>query len=568
MKRTLRGPARRLFLWCSVVVAVSRFAFAATPAADAGVAGPDRADAGLAPGWWRDAIFYEVFVRSFADASSGPLAGDGIGDLQGLIEHLDYINDGRGPSGRSLGANAIWLMPIHPSPSYHGYDVTDYFAVNPEFGDIALMRRFVAEAHRRGIRVIIDLVLNHASSRHPLFERAVAAAPGSAARRLFRFADIPEDVAGPWNQPAWFRAGGQFYYGVFSDQMPDWNFREPAVTDHHRRVAKFWLQDVGVDGFRLDAVRYFVESGEELQDTAETRAWLNAFTAYCHELKPGAFVVGEDTGSMREVARCLTGGAMDSAFEFTLAQATIESIRLGCPGLLEQTLDRLEKLYPGGTAPWSAFLSNHDQDRVRTQLGSDEAKARLAAKLLFTLPGTTFVYYGEELGMTGTKPDPELRTPMPWNATPPNAGFTLATARPWHALRPDFRAINVAAENASDASLLALYRRMTRLREDSPALRRGATVALARHGETIFARMRATDTDAVLVLANLGDRPVRVPALSAVESPLRAGWTMREACEHDEIAAPALDVQGGFSGWRPVRELPANAVRIIRWTKP
>src|SRR5688500_15540471 len=149
----------------------------------------DGATAGdLEVGWWRDAVFYEIFVRSFADASAGPLAGDGIGDFQGLIERLDYLNDGRGAKGKSLGITALWLMPIHPSPSYHGYDVMDYFAVNPEFGDIDLFKRFLAEANRRGIRVIIDFVPNHASSQHSLFRKALSEGSDGNTRGYFRFA--------------------------------------------------------------------------------------------------------------------------------------------------------------------------------------------------------------------------------------------------------------------------------------------------------------------------------------------------------------------------------------------
>ena len=142
---------------------------------------------------------------------------------------------------------------------------------------------------------------------------------------------MPEQIVGPWEQRAWHPAGDQFYYGVFSPAMPDWNFRNPAVTEHHRRTAAFWLKEIGVDGFRLDAVRYFIETGDELQDTEETRQWLREFTAYCHELKPGAFVVGEDTARSREIARCIRSGSLDSAFEFDLSKAIYESIRLRTP---------------------------------------------------------------------------------------------------------------------------------------------------------------------------------------------------------------------------------------------
>jgi len=519
-----------------------------------------------AAGWWRDATFYEIFVRSFADASHGPLAGDGIGDLQGLIEHLDYLNDGRGAAGRSLGIDAVWLMPIQPSPSYHGYDVTDYFAVNPQFGDLPLMRRFVSEAHRRGIRVIVDLVLNHTSSRHPLFQQALRETAGGSARRMFRFAPLPEQLWGNWGERLWHPAGDAFYYGAFGDQMPDWNFREPAVTAHHRRAAEFWLRAVGVDGFRLDAVRYFYENGDELLDTAETRQWLKEFTDYCHAVKPDSFVIGEDTARVPEVARCLRGGAMDSAFEFDLAHAIVESIRLQTGGILTQTLQQLDTLY-GRDPRWATFLSNHDQDRIRTQLGDREDRTRLAAKLLFTLPGVTFIYYGEELGVRGAKPDPELRTPMPWSADWPNAGFTAPTAHPWHPLNADFKTVNVAAESGPD-SMLSLYRRLIALRASSPALRHGAPVAITVDDPRLFVMLRTTADEAVIVLANPTDAPRPGPILTLHAGTIPAGWIAREEIDRVPLAPPWISPDGGIANWSPVKTLPPNTVYAIRFAAP
>lgn len=516
--------------------------------------------------WWRHAVFYEVFVRSFADATQGPLAGDGVGDLQGLIEHLDYLNDGQGAAGNSLGVTALWLMPISPAPSYHGYDVTDYFAVHPQFGDVELCRKFVREAHRRGIRVIVDFVLNHSSSRHPLFAAAAAAPAGSEARRLFRFAPVPEELVGPWEQRAWHPAGDDFYYGVFSPDMPDWNFREPAVTDHHRRAAKFWLQDVGVDGFRLDAIRYFVESGEELQDTEATRQWLREFTAYCHRVKPGAFIVGENTAHSSEIARTVRAGALDSSFEFDLTRATFEAMLLRAPGLLIRQEERLQTLY-GSDVPWSSFLTNHDQDRISNKLDGRDRKLAFAAKLFFAQRGVPFIYYGDELGMTGAKPDPELRTPMPWTAESPNGGFTRADVSAWHPLTGDFGRRNVAAARSDPNSLWALYRRLIRLNASSPALRHGQPVALTASHRQVYAALRATEREAVLVLANFSDAPVRQFTLAADASPLSGVREPVEEIDGVRVQAPSLGANGAFAAWQPVAELPENAVYVIRWRR-
>jgi glycosidase len=520
------------------------------------------------PGWWRDATFYEIFVRSFADSQTGPLAGDGIGDLQGAIEHLDYLNDGKN-GAQSLGVNALWLMPVQPSPSYHGYDVSDYFSVNPHYGDVALMKRFVAEAHRRGIRVIVDFVLNHASSEHPLFRDAISGDPARAAkaRPFFRFATIPENIVGPWSQRVWHPSGDEFYYGVFGSDMPDWNFRSAAVTDHHRRAAEFWLREIGVDGFRLDAVRYFYEDGDELQDTRETEQWLHDFTGYCHSIKPGAFVIGENTSDMREVARYLRGRALDSAFEFDLAKATVESIRLRVPGLLRQTLDRLLALYEADS-PWATLVDNHDQERVLSQLAGNDASARLAAQLLFTLPGVPFVYYGEELGLSGLKPDPELRTPMPWTAEVPNAGFASPLAKPWHAVAGEFRSRNVATESADSASFLNLYRRLIRLNAASPALRHGRPLAVAADDRKIYAAMRESDRDAILVLANF-DRTTRpCPVLQLRRSAIPGTWKAAEVMAAATITPPELTAEGGFAAWKPLAQLAPESVYLIHWTAP
>jgi glycosidase len=544
------------------------FAGALALALTCGLAHGAPVDTNPPAGWWRDATFYEIFVRSFADAKTGKLAGDGIGDLEGLIEHLDYLNDGHGAAGSSLGINAVWLMPIQPSPSYHGYDVTDYFAVNPQYGDVDLMKRFVAEAHRRGIRVIIDLVLNHCSSQHPLFRDAVSGDPARAgrARPQFRFAPVPEQLYGPWGERVWHPENDEFYYGVFSSEMPDWNFHDAAVTDHHRRCAEFWLRDVGVDGFRLDAVPYFYEDGDRMQDAPETRQWLRDFTAYCHTIKPGAFVVGEDSANMRNVAAYIRGRSLDSAFEFDLAKATVEAIQLRTPGILMRAVQTLETLYDGDAA-WSTFLSNHDQERIFSQLGSDPGKARLAAKLLFTFPGVPFIYYGEELGEAGRKPDPELRTPMHWTGDEPNAGFTSADVKPWHVITGDPAQVNVASESADRDSLLALYRRLIRLNASSPALRHGAPLNVTTSDRHVYATMRQTPDEAVLVLANFDPEPKRGPAVSVEKSGVRPNWVAHEEIEQATIAPGAWNADGGFSNWLPIAELAPESLYVIQWRR-
>ncbi|MBK9991621.1 MAG: DUF3459 domain-containing protein [Verrucomicrobia bacterium] len=512
--------------------------------------------------WWRDATFYQIFVRSFADASSGQLSGDGIGDLQGLIEHLDYLNDGDPKTTTDLGVNALWLLPIHPSPSYHGYDVTDYFGVNPQYGDVVLMRRFVAEAHKRGMRVVLDLVLNHASSRHPVFIRAKKDPADEAARDQFRFAPLPVELAGPWDQRAWHPSGREFFYGVFSEEMPDWNFREPAVTEHHRRVADFWLKDMGIDGFRLDAVRYFFERGDELQDCSETKDWLRDFNKYCHSLKPDCFLVGECYADTKIIAAYAKADALDSFFEFGFSRAIFETLRFEQPGILTKELVRLHDAYRG-QQDWSSFLANHDQDRTLTQLGGDRSLARLAAQLLFVLPGISFIYYGEEIGMRGGKPDPEIRTPMQWTGVAPAAGFAHGSTPPWHALNPDFPTINVERESTDTASLLSLYRRLIRLRATTPALRHGIEIPVTVSSDRVFASLRQTGSDWVLVLANLGTQPVKNMTVAAPKSPIAAHDVLEEKLQAVAVRQPTVGPDGRLEPWSPLAELAPRTVYVL-----
>ena len=210
-------------------------------------------------GWWNNVVFYEIFVRSFKDSN-----GDGIGDFRGIIEKLDYLNDGDPETNTDLGISGIWLMPIFPSPSYHGYDVTDYQAVNPDYGTLQDFQDLVEACHERGIRVIIDFVVNHTSSEHPWFLSAKDKA--SEYRNWYVWSDVMPSQKGPWGQNAWYQSNGSFYYAPFWSGMPDLNYKEPKVTEAMYDATKFWL-DMGVDGFRVDAARYLVEDGVTLQDS-------------------------------------------------------------------------------------------------------------------------------------------------------------------------------------------------------------------------------------------------------------------------------------------------------------
>jgi len=454
--------------------------------------------------WWQDAVFYEVFVRSFADSTSGPLAGDGVGDIRGLIERLDYLNDGNPETDTDLGVTALWLMPITESPSYHGYDTTDYRVVERDYGTNKDFRDLVAACDERGIRVTIDLVLNHCSRDHPWFEWS-AQNVGSF-RDWFIWRDEHPGWNGPWNQPVWHERDGAFYYGLFWGGMPDLNYENPEVTREMLDVVRFWLEDMGLDGFRMDAIRHLIEDGQVQDNTPGTHEWLQTYFRHVKSINPEAMSVGEIWAPSDDVSRYV-GDQMDLAFEFWLAESIVTSVRDRSSTAFNERMAIVNRLYPTGM--YATFLRNHDQPRVMHALGGDVEAARLAASVQFALPGVPYIYYGEEIGMTADKPDPQIRTPMQWNDTQ-NAGFS--SAEPWIAPKPDYTKVNVAAQSGDPASLLSHYRTLVRLRLGNETLRKGRLVPVEVGDDRLLVFRRLGD-DELLCVFNLSDESVSAEAL-------------------------------------------------------
>ncbi len=506
--------------------------------------------------WWNDAVFYEAFVRSFADSD-----GDGNGDLPGLIEKLDYLNDGDPATDGDLGVTGLWLMPITESPSYHGYDTTDYRTVEEDYGTNADFRRLVAEAHERGIAVIVDLMLNHTSSEHPWFVDS-ASGPGAPRRDWYVWRAEDPGTETSWGTPAWHERNGGYYLGLFWEGMPDLNFRTPAVTAEMYDVARFWLEDMGADGFRLDAVRHLVEEGDAYDGGPLTHAWLADWARFVDATAPDALTVGEVWDETPVVAPYVMSGEVDIAFDFDLATAVLVALGRDDPGPLDRTLARVLAAYPPGQV--ATFLTNHDQDRVMTRLAGDGDRARLAATLLLTLPGVPFVYYGEEIGMTGAKPDELIRTPMQWSSEP-HAGFSDAT--PWEPPNDDDGDTNVAAQDIEPGSLLNLYRRLVHLRTEHPALRSGDLRALGADcpGAYAYVRTAADHGDRVLVLLNLSAERRRSCAFTLADSRIAPGTYAAVDLLTDEAAADLTVADGGgISGYVPVPSLDPRQVSILR----
>src|SRR5262245_58700249 len=383
---------------------------------------PPPADPRALRSWANGAVFYEVFVRSFQDSD-----GDGKGDLRGLISRLDYLNDGNPATDSDLGVDALWLMPVFRSPSYHGYDTTDYENINPDYGTNDDFRRLCHEAHRRGMKVIVDLVLNHTSDKHPWFVESAASA-ASPKRDWYVWKNEDPGWGQPWNAAghSWHAKNGAFYYGVFWSGMPDLNFRNPDVRREAERIAALWLSR-GVDGYRLDATRHLIETGpgDGQSDAAETHAVLKELAASVRARFPNAILVGENWTETPTIARyygdtsAVPGGdELPLSFSFPLAARIITSARQGEAAPVAGKIAEMEKLYPAG-ATWVPFLTNHDMKRVATDLKGDAGKLRSAAAVMLTLPGTPFIYYGEEIAMENGPgdADEEKRTPMPWDAT-------------------------------------------------------------------------------------------------------------------------------------------------------
>ena len=493
--------------------------------------------------WWNDTVFYEIFVRSYADSN-----GDGVGDLNGLISKLDYL--------KNLGITGLWLMPIHPSPSYHGYDVTDYYGVNPQYGTADDFKRLMSEAHARGIRVIIDLVLNHTSIEHPWFQAALD--PKSPFREWYVWSQTDPGQSG------WHRAPtGDYYYGYFWEGMPDLNYRAPAVTEQMNDIVRFWLNDMGVDVFRLDAAKYLIEDGTSIQNTDATHQWYKNFRPVYTALKPQAMTIGEVWDVAPTAASYAQGDQLDLTFNFDLAQAFILAARTGRAEEAVKALNiGLNNFKP---LQFGTFLTNHDQNRVMSQIGANLDKAKVGALLYLTAPGVPFVYYGEEIGLSGKKPDEDLRTPMQWS-NEANGGFTTGT--PWRAVNADYAERNVSTQIDNPASLLSLYRTLIRLRGQHAALRVGDFTAIKASNASVFASLRVSKEEAVLIIINLSKDPVKDVTLNLDQSSLASGDYRAALLLGDgPIANLTVTAQGGFAQYQPLSSLPGFSGVIVQLQK-
>ena len=435
------------------------------------------------PAGWQHGAFMEVFVRSYQDSN-----GDGIGDLRGLTSRLDYLHD--------LGVRGLWLMPITASEDHdHGYAVSDYRNIEADYGTLADFDELVKQAHARGIGIIVDYVMNHSSAQNPLFVNSAAAA-SNAYRDWYVWQ--PTDP-GTWNiygGDPWHQAASGWYFGSFWDQMPDWNLTNPAVVAYHHDNQRFWLNR-GADGFRFDAVGDFVEHGpsawsdqpEDYTLMHDVRTLLDGYAQ--------RYLVCEATVDPRGFGNA---SACGGAFAFDLNGSLIYAAQGDTTAI--HAVATYFQTAPSGMA---TMLSNHDSfagQRAADQLGGNVAKMALAAGTYLLLPGTPFIYYGEEVGMRGSNKlsgDPSLRTPMSWTSDATNAGFSTAT--PYRLLSTNSTTSNVAAEISDPNSVLSFYKAILALRNGRPSLLSGTYESPVANG-TVMSFQRASGTQRTLVVIN------------------------------------------------------------------
>ena len=438
----------------------------------------DRPTLPLAVGMEDLGVCYQIFVASFADSN-----GDGMGDLNGITAKLDYLAD--------LNVQCLWLTPVHPSPTYHKYDVLDFYDIDPDFGTLEDFDRLIEEAATRDMIVLMDLVLNHTSKRHPWF---------SERPDFYRI--ISEDHP-DYNMRYWHRMGnGLMYYAYFWDQMPELNLDHPEVREETFEIARFWLHR-GVGGFRLDAVRHFFDPGEYPTRTntlQQNILYLKEFNDVVKSINPSAVVVAEVWSAAEAVSRYLPG--LDSAFNFDLADAIMRTVAASSDGSSTDvvgTWRKIKAFYDAQNTPFhdSIFLTNHDQDRVMSLFGENEEKAELAASILFTLPGMSWMYYGEELGMRGFRTaaatDAERRQPMPWQDR-------------YQVARVDGFALEQANQRLAPGNRMhEHYRVLTALKSD-PVIRLGDVQPIQKTQRHFLAYTLNHEDTIYLVIHNLSSR--------------------------------------------------------------
>ncbi|MDP1546637.1 MAG: maltose alpha-D-glucosyltransferase [Anaerolineales bacterium] len=491
--------------------------------------------------WYKNAVFYEISVRAFKDSNS-----DGRGDLRGLTEKLDYL--------QTLGVDCIWIMPIYPSPlNDDGYDIADYYNIDPAYGNLDDLKELISAAHARNIRLVMDLVLNHTSDAHPWFQ-AARSDKNSPYRDYYVWSDTDQKykdariifVDTETSNWTWDEQAGQYFWHRFYSSQPDLNFDNPKVQEEMLNVARFWL-DLGIDGFRADAVPYLFErEGTNCENLPETHVYLKKLRAFMDQHYPERILLCEANQYPEDVRPYFgDGDQFHMGFHFPIMPRIYMALK---KGRFEDVAEIMRRTPPiPENCQWCTFLRNHDEltlemvteeerqwmweqyapdPRMKLNLGirrrlaplldNDRRKLELANSLLFTLPGAPIIYYGDEIGM-GDNLDlfdrNGVRTPMQWDDSP-NAGFTDGT--PFSELvkgRLGYQRINVASQVNDPDSLFRSVKRMIALRKKHEAFGSSSMEWVDAGNPHVAAYIRQHGADTMLILNNLSDAAqcIRIP---------------------------------------------------------
>ncbi len=552
MSHSQRTNVLSLVLWhgpAAVLAGAALHAGAGT--IDTSAVPPRYGPSALAAGWEHGA-FMEVFVRAYQDSD-----GDGIGDLRGLTSRLDYLKD--------LGIKGLWLMPLTRSADGdHGYATTDFRAIEPAYGTLADFDELLKQAHRRGIGVVMDYVINHASARHPMFNEALKG-PDNPFHAWFVWSQDAPPGWDIWGKYPWYHTASEpwryqgdlttmprppagstgFYFGTFGPHMPDFDFRHPAVLAYHEDSLRFWLNR-GLDGVRLDAAPHLVEnSAKDWNDQPQSRALVKRVQDLVRSY-PRRYVVCEATAQPQDYGDpAVCGGA----FAFGYVQHFVKAA-MGDPASVRE----LAAYFRTARSTMATFVSNHDifgGRRLWDQVDGDPARYKLAAAAYLLQPGTPFIYYGEEVGqasLAGMPGDEPVRGPMSWTSDTTTAGFTAGM--PFRPVAPNVATHNAANERRNAESIHAFYKSMLRLRNGRPSVARGGYERSFADG-LVLGFERRLDTERTLVVVNYGDQEVPVlavglPALGRL-SPLFP------------VGGPA--VRAGAGG-RAHLWMPARSIRV------
>lgn len=421
---------------------------------------------------------------------------------------LDYLKE--------LGIEGIWLMPVNSSPSYHGYDTTDYYGINGDYETEQDFQNLLTEAHKRGIKVIMDFVINHTSNEHPWFKDACSSV-NCKYRDYYRFvskydtANYNAADQSPWGSDVWQNCGNYYFYSAFYGFMPDLNYNNKAVRKEIKAAAGKWL-NMGVDGFRLDAAMHIYGDNEFKQQdnqTASNIQWWNEFASYCETINPKVYLVGEAWQNDEVLAEYVQ--PFDTKFNFSFEENMIKAVQnekavLDDGKYLQDTLKTVLDEYGKVDTKYidGVFGTNHDQNRIMSAVNDNPDKARLIANIYMTLSGNPFIYYGEELGVKGSGDDEDKRTPFRWTAD----GTGIDTK--WEADTQNTELKSLTEQTGDEASMYNYYKKLIALRKSDKALNSGSYSPVNTNNESVLSYARTTDDEKVIVLHNLSAKEVKL----------------------------------------------------------